>query len=1119
MADDPLLTTVPKKKKTEGDPLLTTVPKRSDNYQSLTDLAQTVHQWMAEDPEFAGFSYQQDVPNAFKIDPKEVEKLQGQLNGTGVGVKYEINEERGVPQVRFFRVGPVRRALNLLDRVKGGINAGFNALTENLQMSSTESPVRTDPTGVMNRQYPDTVGGLLQRFGDIPERLQAMFPTNPIAEGVQAFQKGEQPPFRMFSQLIQPDPLNPEAPQPGKTQTIATRLMDLTADVQTDPVAAAQGGATLGAIKAIGATAKLPQAQKAIQAIRGSKAVQKIEDKVYPLAYRWSNNAVVQRTQALIDRTLGNIGRGRDARLARELIKPYELEHNLTMHKMRDTVFQVRNETSRMMKLNRDTRDAYEAYAAEHQGASPIAELLRHIIKERIQQGKSRQPFNEPAIPKKVKDSAEIQRRSAKQKAAMIDKLKREEIKVLGGDYQISPTFLLEKSDAIIDQMNETEKLLLKTGVKQTVNKGGGYDPVINVDEWLDDMFGPPPKMKKIRIAKTGVEVPVPGSASKPRIDIRQVREAAVRNFINELPTRDTKFLKPLNPDGTANPGWESIGKGGVLGGLEGYQIPEPLKNFLDVELAAAAQRVSDEAKSTYIKRKDLYEWLFKNVVGGIKRGLIGNPATQIANLESNTLVVQLALKRNKVSNKGLEQELKQAFQDVMKYQRTAKMPPDIEEIRKHARGFDATLVNTNLETQPGNVGQVPKVRYIPGTDKAFEVPTPGKAIGKLLPHNYYTDFQGLSEQAYKLALYRKLRKAGYSAEYAAAQMDKYMFDYADRGPFLEMAERFGITPFLTYNYKAFDLLADTIVNRPDLLVNYPRLQELAFRGYGGREGALENVSPRYRSGFTFPLNEETGFDVQRFIPFGAGLEGIQALQSGEGFGSAATSALGFGRAGQTPLESALNVPLFGRLFQLGAGVSPYSEASRPSPLIAEGAPPTQLKQKTYQEAFRNLAPGLLGGRLTQELEDVKEGKTRGHFSASKARTMEDVLLQYGLGLRTFPLDSVTQRGKKLEPERRERIAAYSPVARSIMNEYRGKDGNLKDGVSLDPELVKAAQAITPEQARGQLKKAIQYLQFTLPQSGRVVVDGKVSDEGKDLIKQQIEWIYALANRVRQIQK
>jgi hypothetical protein len=586
-------------------------------------------------------------------------------------------------------------------------------------------------------------------------------------------------------------------------------------------------------------------------------------------------------------------------------------------------------------------------------------------------------------------------------------------------------------------------------------------------------------------------------------VAIAEIHEAGVRNFIQDLPNMGSEWVRPVVAGQKPLPGYTAIQAGGVLDSLKGFQIPTRLYAFLEKEMARGALVPSHEAQDWYIRNKDLIEWAYKNVVGTVKRGLIGNPATQTANLVSNNIVVELGLKRNGIASRGLAEEVKRAFGDVRRL-RDGQDVPDVAAFRKHSRAFDATQTDSSLVTARGQFGQVNKVNMA-GTPLAHVQPRPGQVAGNLFLPNHLVDFQGQAEQAYKLAMFRMLRKR-LGDRAAAAQVDKYMFDYADRGPVLEIFDRFGLWPFSTYPTKAFGLLVDTILNHPQELAKYPRLRELAYTGTDPAQ--MESVPERYRSAFTFPLDDKTAVDFQRFLPFGSGIEAMSRLEGVQSIPGAVAAAMGLGRAGQTPKEAFMNAPLFSRLYGIEAGISPYSEAGHPKPLLAEGQPPDEVAGRQQKERMRNYAPSLGGGRGTQALQDAQQGKTSTDYPYQEPRTKESVLLQHGLGIRTFPAEAETKRQKRLEGtvERRAEVVGDFLDAEVERAEKRIINKHWKE-----------VQKLTPRQAAKQYQETYKYLKFTLSQSGRVVdAKGKVTAEGQERIRNAALRLVALAERADQ---
>lgn len=1001
--------------------------------------------------------------------------IQEALNGKSpiqVAVEEQLKSKpkreipRPDPGLNLFErfAGAVDRGMQTLDRFHSATNAAANELARQGANVLSASPTPDDlqkqgmsPIQAAVEPFVQNVRGLAQA---VPKAAQA---------GVKAYQNNDKVGMNFYTQNADPNA--------STTEQLIRRALDLSMDIQTDPVALTQYLGVVGAMKTAGAGLKVAKQIPAVQ--RGLARANAIVD---PLA----QSAMRSAPGAFVTRLLGNFGQGPHQAMRRELIRPHELEIANAARPVQEVLSDVQRETLRLRKLNPQYDTLIQDYGAQHGGANPVEELLRRTIKERATAGSSRVPFNQL---------------TPTQKATMVKKY--------ANPFGVSPTWLIDQADKTLAAMDATEFQLLKAGVTPGINKGGAANKAVDVDQWLEGMFGKPALVRPS----------TPGALVKPTQVPTQMREAGIRNFINDLPNH-TDWVRPVTP-GAPDPGWVEIPQGGVLGSkLAGYQVPAPLKAFLDTELAAGGLEVSNEPKSWYIQNKDLSEWVAKNVVGTVKKGLIAATSTQTANLASNNLVSQLAIKRGLsrgvikalggTPDSLLSAKLKGAFQDVMDLDKGKKVAGDINEIRKFSNSFDATENSTSFfggGPRPAMEGSV----IGSGTKFAYREPTLGEAAGALYPPNHLANFQGVAERAYKLATYRVLRDGGLSSKEAAALVEKHLFDYSDRGPLLEIFDKFGFWPFATYPTKAFGLLMDTVVNHPEMLAKFPRLRQLAARGY---ETNMQNVDPRYVTPFTFPYGnpaDKNLVDLQRFVPFGAGIEGATNLAEGQGLVKALTSAVGLGRAGQGPLESVINTPLGARLYGIAQGISPFSEAGKPKGLLQPGEPASDLPALQQKELLRNFAPSQTGGRGTIALQDVLQGKPSTDYAFQQPRTLEDTILQHGLEVRTFKATTPTDNKRNQEVKSEVKSRASDEV-----KDFMRKAKDAAETAKENPETKTAAKFNDPGQIKRELQDAKTRLK-SLPISGRVSVKGKLTDEGREKIQKQLYYIYALKARLKEV--
>lgn len=616
------------------------------------------------------------------------------------------------------------------------------------------------------------------------------------------------------------------------------------------------------------------------------------------------------------------------------------------------------------------------------------------------------------------------------------------------------------------------------------------------LNEWLEGIFGPDPKKPSITEAWKGY----PAGKLKP------VREAYVRSLVQKLNT-EGKHIKDI-PAGTQPAlGWREIPMKPGFEEVAGKQIPAHLYDFIDNEMGRAGMRSTAEGKSLYIQVKDISEWVGKTyAVGALKKALIGNPATQTANLVSNHAAADMGLQRAGLSQRErlkLTGDVKRAYRDVVNLDKGVRHS-DIDQINERSRSFMTTQMDASAIGRGGRqAGQVPRVAFA-GTRAATVLPSLGEVAGAFNPLNpahmsdAFTTLQSRVERAYKLAMYRRLRANNFSPEEAVKQMEKYLFDYSDRGVLVEIADKFGFIPFLTYPTKAMELLLDTLVNRPDLLARYPRLQQIALDSVPGAREAYEQLNEWDKQLLTFPIpgtESPTGpqfANLTRFTPLGGSVESLKSLagmlQDPAKIAEKGKELLG------TPFITSIPIIL--------AGYDPKTL----KPFERPGTPPptslSDLWKGPRMTALRkNLTPSFPFGRGAIAISEAVQGITPTDYKYQEPRTLSEAFFQYGLGLRISKGEYELEKKLKTAPMVAERAAMLGTMAsqalaqkQNEMNKYTERVASMRSG-----EIDRALYA-----ARNRMRELVT--------SGRLV-DKTGNFRNLEELQDQVLWIAALANR------
>jgi hypothetical protein len=938
-------------------------------------------------------------------------------------------------------VGRVDQGMNQLEKAHSGTNAFFNALSERVPGFASQAELRNLPNQNPFNPRAFTPGQIVQDVRNVgrdlagaPERLRKVGQgvADAAKEGYQAYQKSNpknREGFRAFSNVLPEDA--------SKAERLLMRGADIAAALQTDPTNLVLTPSVKVAGKALRGAAKLGAATKPAKAF---------ERNILNPAGDWINKRLVETEPgAVVNRWLGFAGFGSHSTLRKTIEAPYQRKVQIAAETVRNGILQPIAQHTQELRRNPKMRAAFDDISAASGGANPVAELVRWRAEDIMDEAISVHT-RAPKFGLTPATTAKLQGPQAR--------AQRDRVLEVAQQFGVKPDLIEELAQRMVTTFDDVERTVAQVAPKRIKDETRKKRFL----SFQDDVLGKRPEMR--------------GPKEKPTpVNPRLVHEAGLRHLVHNL-ANEGKWVRPMT-EASPTPGWVPLKsvKGMNTTELANMEIPAPLHAMLDVESARAGMRAGSEAQTNYIKGLDTLMWMWKETVGGVKRGLIGNPATQVANVVSNNIVVDMGLRRNgvKVSPDAMQKFVRQAGSDLVRWRRSGKASADLEELRLYSNAIDSTFVDTVLQT--GNKGN------------KFT-----KAAGKLSPVNWMVDMQGFNEQAYKLAMYRML-KPKLGARAAAAQVDKYLFDYSDRSVWLEIADKYGVWPFNAYTTKSLGLLLDTVMSNPEELVKYPRLMALANQGYNTEN--KQKMPSRYQSAFMIPYGDTQNpeyVDVQRYIPFGAALEaGEEGLGAGNILGGA-MSAAGLGRAGNNPLEQAANASLFARGYGILRGISPFSESDAPKGLLAPGQPANELQGTVLKELARNYAPSIAGGRAFQAVQESRAGVGAGDYS--EPRTMQDVFLQYGLGLRTVKGETPAERGARMAPEKAKRAAAVAPV-------FAEAFGKAMQSPTDDARKKRIAR-LTKEEAGRKATEMQKYLHNTLHTSTRIVnTEGKVVDKAR----------------------
>jgi hypothetical protein len=835
----------------------------------------------------------------------------------------------------------------------------------------------------------------------------------------------------------------------SKAGKIVSRVGDVAVAGAVDPVSLIVGGPTGKIATDIG--------KGALKAVARTRPIKAIQTNLLDPTADWITKRMAESTPgSYLTRYAGWLGLGPNNILRKVVESPYNRNVENATRVVREGVLQPIADLTKQHRTTKPARQVLDDYAASNNGANPFAEYVRWRAEDLMDDALTVHGRTK-ALEMPAESVAKLQGKQIRNRQAELHNAVRET--------GVDPNVIEQSAQRLVHAFGELENAVSKVAPKRITDEGRKQ----RFKDFTEGVLGEAPNPKKYADWK----------AQQPK-NIKLVHEAAVRNLVNGL--ENSPWMRQIAGD-RPTPGWKHIGDIGGFGGKRGYEVPAPLHALLEVESARGGFGLkTGEAQTDYIKSFDAWLAIQKNVFGGVKRIMIGNPLTQAANLMSNNIVTKLGLRRNGInsSTADLLAEVVKAGNDIRLWRRHGKQFKDIDEFRLHSNGVDTSIIDAALQGSVGGKGV-------------------GKKLGMLYPVNWFVDFQGYSEQTYKLAMYRMLSKK-LDPKSAAAQVDKYLFDYSDRGPWLEIADRYGIWPFNSYPTKAAELLFDTIINAPHELVKYPRLMHLANLGYNTEN--KKDLAGRQRNPFLIPYGDTNNpdyIDVQRFLPMGAGMEAI-AEAGNKNPANSLMAAMGLGRAGAEGIEAGLNAPLPMRAMLTEFGLSPLSESEKVQGLLSPGQPPSELRGIKNKEHLRNYAPF---GRTA--LAGMEAARGQGISDFAEPRTVEDVLLQYGMGLRTISPQRKEDTGAKTGLRRSVNSSVVAPVFGQEMASAQA--GNINSRIRED------VAKLTVDQARAKLTFEIGRYIKQIHGSNQIVAKGKLAPGGLERIRNAAQYLVALQQR------
>lgn len=457
----------------------------------------------------------------------------------------------------------------------------------------------------------------------------------------------------------------------------------------------------------------------------------------------------------------------------------------------------------------------------------------------------------------------------------------------------------------------------------------------------------------------------------------RDVETAKLFNFVANNTEWTFKSKSDLFDQGKNPADYVEMPTTKKLGRLSGQHVLKPIADDLNTII-----KVDSDAKK--LVNKLVSEWKFGKVVL--------NPATHGRNILSNAMLAELG---------GLPMARVDVYaQSLFELSRKGKYYKEAKDLGLLGNTYAQAEFDALLDTWNKSNGSLLS-RMAKRPSQTW--------LGRKAAGAYQAE-----EQWFKLAKFIHNRRQGMTPEKAAADSNKWLFDYSDVPKYIDWARKspFG-APFITFTYKALPAIAESAVKYPwriaALLSSIYAVQKYSSAKLGISEdqaekiekvlpermrGSLAGGSPKF---LLMPFKDKYGqlqfLDLTYILPWGD-----------------------IGETGATGIPSA--VPLIGSpakvLWEVGLNKSSFTgkEIYKPTDTTAEAA------QKISMFVYRMMAPSLApGGFGFEKLRKAAVGRPD-YFG--RTRSLPTAMLDTLAGLKTTPIDPKLQRSFLLREKQRD---------------------------------------------------------------------------------------------------
>jgi len=532
-----------------------------------------------------------------------------------------------------------------------------------------------------------------------------------------------------------------------------------------------------------------------------------------------------------------------------------------------------------------------------------------------------------------------------------------------------------DEGRAIMDKWSET---LVKSGIpkeqaKQVIEENVGQYMARMYTTKLKPQTGMFGAIKNLRLRLSGLKHRKDLSTEVRNL-MGEIKEPALPTAIRvkEISTSiaNNKLFNRVaqNPEWVSNTGikgWVKMPDTPSVGALKGkWVIPEIAEDI------NAITKVGEQAQGLYLKA--LSAWKYMKVPL--------NPATQVRNLISNTILLDLSgtnhLKQLQLFPRAFRELLSKGkfYQQALDDGALGGEFVGTETMQK-LRDFYLKVPGNNLQRWM-NIAKMPF-----------------RKAGEL--------YQGM-ERLSKMVKYIDVLEKGGTRQFAAQEAQKWLFDYREVPKFVDFARKspFG-APFITFTYKAIPRIAETLVNRPMALYKYYALfngvneTSRKYLGMSGEEYARQKkLLPPYL------LKDIGGIPTNLLLPFRDKYGRTQWLNL--------EYILPLGQAPEI-LERGLKGWVSNPLYNIVADLSKNSDF-RGKPIIPIGATSQEATQAVISHIYRQLVPNLAPSIPTitkggYSFEKIMDSVLKRPDFADRTKDLTPVLLDTLVGIKINYLD------------------------------------------------------------------------------------------------------------------